>query len=309
MKKMKLITKRKWDKFQPNEKFWYCTGAKGVYEDDFKESGYNFIEWETNIKELPIEKIKLLNLVPSKPHLKKEIFPKFLSILKNLEHISFDLMFLRKEEIEKLPTSVRSVILSRDSKYADVWNQDNIEWDENTCLENLEALLIIADEEKTKLINHISQETCPKLNYLGFRFSNKEELDVFSRFSNLTDLELSYLREYPIFEYIKHLPIFSLDITGTNNKFALAEIQSLKNLQYLRLNGVRSEIDCQIFTELPKLEEIVILNSKKILNIQALLECKNLVSVSFLDCGNPFKKGIVENFNNKNYEILDIMYA
>ena len=182
-------------------------------------------------------------------------------------------------------------------------------WNENVRLENLDALFIIADEEKTKITTGISAENLPSLKYLGFAFSNKDELETFGRFTALTDLEISNLRDFPIFEHIEHLPLFSLDLTGTNNKFEIAGIKKLKTLKYVRLNGVRSEIDCRLFTELPELTELVVLNSKKILNIEALLDCKNLVSISFLDCADPFKKGIAGKFDEDDYEIFDIKYA
>lgn len=312
MQKMKFITQRKWAGFQPPQQFCYCCGAKKIYEDDYQNDGYGFIEWETPAEELPIEKIKLLSLAPSKAQLKKAVFPKFISDLTNLEHVLFDLNFLENGEIKKLPASVRSIILSRSLIYPDLWEkliEDKIEWDESVRLESLESLLIIADEEKNGITNKISQENFPKLGYLGFGFSNKDELNLFRRFSSLSDLELSHLRDYPIFEHIEHLPIFSLDIIGANNKFDLSGVKNLKTLNFLRLNGLRSEIDCRIFTEIPNLKELVVLNSKKILNIEALLECEKLASINFLDCGNPFKKGIAEKFHSRNYEILDIKYA
>jgi hypothetical protein len=310
MKKMKFITSRKWSFFQPSEEFWYCCGSKKVYEEDYKEDGYNFLEWETPIGELPIERIKLLNLAPSKPHLKKAVFPKFTPDLTNLEHILFDLHFLRNGQISQIPTSVISMILSRSLGFPDLAKDllgNKVEWDENMCLENLESLLFIADQDR--ITNKISEKHFPKLSYLGFKFSNDEELNLFKRFSKLVDLELSNLQDFPLFEYIDHLPLFSLDIVGANNKFDISKVGDLKTLNLLRLNGIRSEIDCQIFTELPELTEIVILNSKKVVNVEALLECKKLNSISFLDCGNPFKKGGSDKFADTEYEILDIKYA
>ncbi len=312
MQKMKLITQRKQAYFHPPEQNKYCSGAKKVFEDDYEDDGYNFIEWNAQASDLPIEKIKLLALVPGKPQLKKAVFPDYVSELSSLEHIVFDISFLKNKQAEKLPASLRSLILSRNLAYLDVLKdlvKNKIEWDESVRLEKLEALLINAEEEKDEITSRISQENFPELKYLGFRFTDKSELNVFKRFSKLSDLELRDLRDYPIFEHIEHLPLISLDITGANNKFELSGIKNIETLKYLRLNGIRAEIDCQIFTDLPDLTELVILNSKKILNIEALLDCKNLVNISFLDCGNPFKKGVGDKFKERNYEMLDIKYA
>lgn len=312
MQKMKLIVERKWSYFHPPEQFFYCSGAKKTFEDDYRDDGYHFIEWDTAAKDLPIEKIKLLTLAPGKPQLKKAVFPEYLSELANLEHAVFDINFLKNNQAEKLPAKIRSLILSRNLSYSDLLDdliKNKIEWDESVRLENLEALFIIADEEKEGITATISDKVFPKLKYLGFKFTNKSELDIFERFPKLTDLELSDLRDYPIFEHIEHLPLISLDITGTNNKFDLADVKNLEALEFLRLNGIRSEIDCRIFTELPELTELVVLNSKKIINIEALLDCKNLKSISFLDCGNPFKKGIADKFKAEDYQMFDIKYA
>lgn len=312
MKKMKSIARRKQNFFQTENEFRFCTGAKKIFDEDFKEDGYSFIEWDAQVSEIPVEKVKLLMLLPSKPQLKKASFPDFINELSSLEHIVFDINFLKNDQAEKLPATVKSLILSRNLTHADILKdliKNKPEWNKNVRLENTEALFIIADEEKEKITTAISEENLPALKYLGFKFTAKDELDIFSRFTKLTDLELSDLRDFPVFEYIEHLPLFSLDITGTNNKFDIVNVKNLKTLNYLRLNGIRSEIDCRFFTELPELTELVVLNSKKILNVEALLECKNLVSISFLDCADPFKKGVAAKFDESAYEIFDIKYA
>lgn len=313
MAKMKLITQRKQEYFQSPENSRFCTGAKKTYDDDFKDDGYGFVEWNEAAKDFPVDKIKLLILAPNKQQLKKAVFPDFITELSALEHIVFDLNFLQKEsEVAKIPSSVSSMILSRNLAHQDLLKdllENKVEWREENKLENLKALLIIADKEKEGITAKISRENLPQLKYLGFGFSNKTELDLFERFDALTDLELSNLQDYPIFENIEHLPLASLDITGTNNKFDISGAKNLKTLKFFRLNGVRSEIDCRIFTELPDLTELVVLNSKKILNVEALLECEKLKNISFLDCGSPFKKGIGDKFKAADFEMLDIAYA
>lgn len=312
MNKMDFITQRKQSFFQTEKEFCYCTGAKKIYGDDYREDGYGFIGWDAHVSEIPVEKVRLLMLLPSKPQLKKAALPDFIGKLSNLEHIVFDINFLKKEQVERLPPSVDSIILSRNLAYADLLKaltENKIEWNEDVRLENLGALLIIGDEEKTRITTRISAENLPSLKFLGFTFSSKDELETFRRFNALTDLELSNLRDLPIFEHIEHLPLLSLDITGANNKFDIAGAKRLKTLRHLRLNGVRSEVDCRLFAELPELTELVVLNSKKVLNVGALLDCKKLISISFLDCANPFKKEVARRFDQRAYEIFDIEYA
>lgn len=66
---------------------------------------------------------------------------------------------------------------------------------------------------------------------------------------------------------------------------------------------------CEIFTELPRLRELSLLNSKKIKNIEALLGCPGLEHLRCLDCGNPFKKGIAQKFESRGFARLDIRFA
>ncbi|MCD9187182.1 MAG: hypothetical protein LUM44_12165 [Pyrinomonadaceae bacterium] len=312
MAKMKFITQRRQTFFQAEKEFRFCTGAKKTYDENYREDGYGFIEWDAQISGIPVEKVKLLIVEPGKPQIKKAVLPAFVFGLSKLEHIVFDISFLKNKQAEKLPASLRSMMLSRRLAFKDIVQdlvKNKVEWQDGTRLENLEALFIIADEEKEKITTRLSAENLPGLKYLGFKFTNKNELETFSRFSDLTDLELGDLRDFPLFEHIAHLPLYSLDLTGTGNKFDISGLKNLKTLKYLRLNGIRPEIDCNIFTELPELTELVVLNSKKILNVEALLDCRNLKSINFLDCADPFKKGIKDKFNEDNYEILEIKYA
>lgn len=312
MAKIKFITQRKQEFFQAEEQFRFCTGAKKTYDENYREDGYGFIDWNAEIPEIPVEKVKLLIVEPGKPQIKKAVLPAFVFGLSRLEHLVFDISFLKNKQAEKLPASLRSIMLTRRLAFSDILAdlvKNKVEWHEDTRLENLEAIFIIADEEKEKITTKISAETLPNLKYLGFKFTNKDELETFNRFTDLTDLELSDLRDFPVFERIAHLPLYSLDLTGTNNKFDISGVKTLKTLKYLRLNGIRSEIDCNIFTELPELTELIVLNSKKISNVEALLDCKNLKSINFLDCADPFKKGIAAKFKEDNYDILEIKYA
>jgi hypothetical protein len=121
-------------------------------------------------------------------------------------------------------------------------------------------------------------------------------------------VQIEGLRDWPVFDHIKHLPLVSLDIAGTDKKFAVRGLTSLESLKFVRLNSVRAELDCALFTELPRLEEIVVLNSKNVINAKALLECPSLKSIDFLDCNNPFK-GVAQKFQEHGFEHLNIRYA
>lgn len=312
MREINYIIERTSTFFQQSERFRFCCGSKRECAELVEDENFTAIDWNADASDLEIEKIKLLFVEATKAQLKKAELPPFVSGLDKLENTAFDLSFLRNLKPDSLPDSLRSLTLTRNLDYEDILDElvdDPVEWNKEIILKNLEAIKLIADDEKTSVIETISKEVFPSLKFLAFDVSEESELDVFQDFSALTDVELLYIKDYDVFSKLEHLPLISLDLGGTNNKFDLSGIERIKSLKFVRLNSVRSEIDCRIFKNLPELKELIILNSKKIVNVEALLECTNLVSIEFLDCNDPFKKGIAEKFKSKNYELLDIEYA
>lgn len=306
---MSYIGERKWSYFHPLEKFRYCSGSKSACQD-LQTEGYSFIPWNATAQTLPIKAIKLLHLEPTKEQLKKAVLPSFTAKLSRLEHAVFEINFLKDLETKPLPSSLRSLVLSRNLAYLDLPEQliaDQVTWPHQS-FKKLEALFFVADEEKDKLVEELSPTLFPNLKFLGFSISKKSQLNIFKRFSNLIDLEITGLQDYPIFDYIRHLPLVSLDLGGSSKKFSVQGLASLKDLELVRLNSIRAEIDCGLFRELPNLKEVVILNSKNIRNVEALLDCPNLKSVDFLDCKNPFKD-VAKEFLERGFEHLDIAYA
>lgn len=312
MREINYIIERTSKFFQQSELFRFCCGSKRECAGLVEDENFTVIDWNAGASGLEIEKVKLLFVEATKAQLKKAELPPFVEDLENLENVAFDLSFLRNLKPDSLSASLRSLTLTRNLDYEDILDElvdDPVEWSEEIILKNLEAIKLIADDEKTGVIETISKDVFPSLKFLAFDVSEEAELDVFQKFSALTDVELLYIKDYDVFSKLEHLPLISLDLGGTNNKFDLSGIEKIKSLKFVRLNSVRSEIDCRIFKNLPELKELVILNSKKIVNIEALLECPNLVSVEFLNCNDPFNKGIAEKFKSKNYELLDIEYA
>lgn len=312
MREIDYITERSFDFFQQPSVNCFCSGAKSECARLVEDEGYSVIEWKADADRLPIEKIKLLDLVPAKAQVKKAVLPAFVAKLKNLENILFNLYFVKNIAAGQLPESLRSILFSRELDYEELieeMEENPPVWNEDVTLPNVAAIKIIGGDEKTELLANLSPKNFPSLKFLAFDIADKSELDVFDRFPELTDIELLYLNNFDIFERVKNLPLVSLDLGGTNNKFKMSGVKDLKTLKFLRLNSVRAEIDCRDFAAMPELKELVILNSKKIQNIEALLDCEKLVSISFLDCGNPFKKGIGDKFKARKYEMLDIEYA
>lgn len=121
---------------------------------------------------------------------------------------------------------------------------------------------------------------------------------------NLEHLELTRNHNLDVFTYIPE-SVANLGIIGTGNKFPFSNIIAKKNIETLWLNYLKSEIDCNVFKELPNLIEICFLNIDKIQNIEAIFECKKLKSIySFNSEDFRMKKN---EFVEKSLERLEIM--
>lgn len=125
---------------------------------------------------------------------------------------------------------------------------------------------------------------------------------------SLRHVELVDLKNTDVFDYLA-APLQALEIAGTGRDFPISRLASLTTVQALRLNGIRAEIDCTVFRALPALAEIIVLNSKKIVNTEALLDCPSLTSITFVNCGNPFKKEAKALFRTREFANLDIGYS
>ncbi|MFD7658546.1 hypothetical protein ACFV4N_31615 [Actinosynnema sp. NPDC059797] len=60
---------------------------------------------------------------------------------------------------------------------------------------------------------------------------------------------------------------------------------------------------------LPELVELTVLNSRKVVNARALLDCPTPAGVTFVDCGNPFKGGGKALFEARGFAHLDIDWS
>lgn len=308
---MNHLTQRRQTYFQQSNELRFCAGSKNECAE-LAADGYQVIDWDAEVDPRTIASIKLLHLVPTKQQLKKAKLPAFISRLVHLESLVLDLSFLRNLQADELPGSLRSLTLVRDLRYLDLiqdFSRRPVSWKDTIVLPRLEALMLVADDEKSGFLRSIAQRNFPSLRFLGFSLSDASELQVFEKFEQLSDVEVIRLGDCDVFTRLGALPLVSVSLGGTRQKFDLSPIKGFKTLEMVSLNGVRAEIDCEIFTELPGLRELSLLNSKKIKNIEALLGCPGLEHLRCLDCGNPFKKGIAQKFESRGFARLDIRFA
>ena len=109
-----------------------------------------------------------------------------------------------------------------------------------------------------------------------------------------------------VFDFIGS-PLKAMSIVDAGGGFPIANIPG--SVELLWLNNLRCELDCAMLASLPRLREVNLLNSRKIANIEALLESRTLESVQFINCGKPFTRELKQRFQAKDYKRLQIEFA
>lgn len=135
-------------------------------------------------------------------------------------------------------------------------------------------------------------------------------LNNLSEFPHINQIKFDHARNLDVFLPFKNHSIVSLELFAcTGSKFPVDKIVELKELKYLYMNNIKSNIDCHSFLKLSQLEEIEIRNSKHLYNISSLLQCEKLSEIIIVDCNNPFKNGLSEMFKKHDFKSLLIDYA
>jgi hypothetical protein len=124
----------------------------------------------------------------------------------------------------------------------------------------------------------------------------------------LRHLELIHLKNVDVFDHIQ-APLQALELSSTGRDFPFRKLSTVPTLEALRLKGVRTEVDCAVFATLPELVDLDVIDTRKIVNIEALLDHPRLASIRFLNCGNPFKKDGKALFKSRGFAHLDIDYS
>jgi hypothetical protein len=121
-------------------------------------------------------------------------------------------------------------------------------------------------------------------------------------------LELIHLKNVDVFDHIQ-APLRALELSSTGRDFPFRKLSAVSTLAALRLKGIRAEVDCAVFATLPELVDLTVIDTSKIVNVEALLDHPRLASIRFLSCGNPFKKDGKALFKSRGFAHLDIDYS
>ncbi|QFZ19774.1 hypothetical protein [Saccharothrix syringae] len=149
----------------------------------------------------------------------------------------------------------------------------------------------------------------PPLEFPRVNVSGEQAVpDRLRGLTSLRHLEVVDLRDVDVFDHLA-APPRALEIAGTGRAFPLHRLPSVATLEALRLNGVRAEVDCAVFRELPELVDLTVLNSRRIVNVEALPDCPKPAGTTFADCGNPFKKQGKALFEARGFARPDVDFS
>lgn len=271
--------------------------------DDLTQDGAVRIRWGGEPRPEDVAGIRCLHLRPSPTRLREPALPAFLPDLPALRQLVLPTPLVPHLGRGGVGGRLAALVVSHDHTHpipaaplrADV------------ALPALRALMWVASAVPPTLPRVL--DPLPPLEFLRVNVSGDPA--VLRRLRDLTTLrhlELVDLRDVDVFDHLD-APLRVLEVTGAGRGFPVARLPSLPALESLRLNGVRAEIDCAVFRELPELVELVVLNSRKVVNARALLDCPKLAGVTFVDCGNPFKGGGKALFEAKGFAHLDIDWS
>ncbi|MFC5474359.1 hypothetical protein [Paraherbaspirillum soli] len=287
----------------------YCVGNKDLcsyLEDD----GAVRIAWGTEPKAENLASIKKLYLLPTMAQIKNAELPPYVRQLKNLQFLSIPFPFLLNLTRGSLPDNLKCLVIENSYDYEDSLKGKEIAWPD-ISLPALKAMAFLGDYEASTMWHrlHIKNGHVPSLEFLKTYVDKAGAvLDAVSQFDGLKTLELSKVGKHNIFEHVSK-ELVALEISGASADFPISNMTSLQKIEMLSLFDIKSEIDCEIFLDFPALKEVEMVDSKKIKNIDALLECKHLMSILLLNCGNPLKKEGKQRFKAADFKRLDVDYS
>ena len=295
--------------FSPDMEGCYCIGNKDICSH-LEDEGATRFAWGAEPKREDFASIKKLYFLPSKTQIKNSEIPFYVCQLDNLRHLTIPFPFLLNLTQESLPNNIKCLAIENQYDYGDWLNEKKILWPEIT-LSTLKTLVFGGDYEPSTMWHCLGIEN-KHLSSLEFikTYVDKEGciLNAIQKFEALKVLEIGKVYGHDIFKYISK-ELIAIEISGASAKFPFSNIKNLKKIEMIRLVGIKSEIDFEVFLDLPALTEVEIISSKKIKNINFLLKCKHLKSVSLLDCGNPLKKEGKQRFMDHGFQRLDIDFS
>ena len=275
----------------------FCVGNAAEC-DHYTVDGAVRIPWGGSPRAEDVPKIRGLALCPTAAQLTKAVLPAYLPDLENLESLTLPAPLA----VRLTATAVTTLVIGNDDGQVPA-----APLAADVAAPALRALMWVSSLTTPSLPQVV--DPLPPLEFLRTNVSG--DAAVLRQLRGLTGLRHLELVDLKDVDVVDHLaaPLRALEIGGTGRDFPVARLAAVPTLEAVRLNGIRAAIDCTVFRDLPELVQLTVLNSKKITNVEALLDCRKLASITFVNCGNPFKKDGKALFASRGFAHLDIAYS
>lgn len=276
-------------------RYVYPPTGDGIFQaGGIVDEGEERIPWNARTIAAP-ERVRSLHLEPSKARLRDPRLPAYVETLRNLESLGVPTPFVPLVR----DLDVRTLVVRHSHEYGIPSSPVSIS-------PGVRGLMWVTSVHPPSLAQVI--DPLPPLEFLRTNISGNRA--VAERIGGLTTLRHLEVVDLGNREVLVRSPLRALELGGTGRDFPLGRVVGgIGTLEALRLNGVRADIDGAVLRTLPKLVELTVLNSKRFLNLDALLDCPKLASVTFVNCGNPFKKQGRARFAERGFAHLDIKFA
>ncbi|TCC99689.1 hypothetical protein [Pedobacter hiemivivus] len=285
----------------PSNKRLYSIGDKVDRKDATK------IPWGERCNDADLLSITKLYIEPTLEQIGNGLIPDFVKELDHLNFLYLQLPHFVNLKENDMSESLNHLMIGYEFGLENHMGNDLMKEKKAIVFNQIKKLSFTGDYHDKGLNSLLSvpNMSFPSLEQLCCQVDKKGKiLEVIKSLDNLKHLELSRNHNVDVFTYIPE-SVANLGIIGTGNKFPFSNIIEKKNIETLWLNDLKSEIDCNVFKELPNLIEICFLNIDKIQNIEAIFQCKNLKSIySFNSEVFRTKKN---EFVEKGFERLEIM--
>jgi hypothetical protein len=287
--------------YHPKNLKKYCIGNVEECEA-LTARGATRLRWGDLPDNEQINLIESLALLPIEKQVKSIRKYQMVKQLSKLTHLVTPIELFEEAKENFLPSTLTSLLLGKTGAYQKGQQYDMQSW----MFTSIHALTILDENELIETFHPILSRF-PNLGYLETVIDKQG--NVLNTILEMTQLEYLRLRHCKshILSGLTRIPLKALSLNNMSKEITF--IQDMTSLKAVHLNTIRSEIDCSLFLKLPELVEIDILHSKKIENIEALLECKQLKSVHFLQCGKPFTSEQKNRFKAHGFQHLEIDFA
>lgn len=289
--------------FDPREPGVYCVGSRTECRFLLAD-GAKYLDWGR--KPPRPDQVGALFLMPSQAELDPPELPSYLSALSGATLLALPAPLLAKLRPEQVPPKLVTLQVDLDRRFI---ARGRPRWPDDLLLPQLLGLLFIGSEGSSGDWAElgVGPRHLPNLEFLASDVDEHGRVtDALSGFVELRHLELGSIASHDRLFERAPAGLRVLRLGGSGPKFSLAGLARLQKLVAVRLNTILDEIDCAVFRELPELVELDLLECRRVVNTEALLDCPKLQRISLVDCGQCFETPLRQRFYAHGFESIDL---